>query len=196
MKTRSEQKRIDILNAAKQTFLESGVKQTSMDKIASVAQVSKRTVYNHFESKEALVVAIFSHFWQQDPDNSLLDDIAHLPLKQQLIQILLAEIEIYRNSEYMTLTQIAFGHFIHRPEELQKHFMSKHLKLTPLQLWLEKYNNLGELHFDDTEFTYQQIHGLVKTHCFWPQLMGLQAAVSEEQALFVAQSTAQLFLYD
>ncbi len=194
MKTRSEQKRIDILNAAKQTFLESGVKQTSMDKIAAVAQVSKRTVYNHFESKEALVVAIFSHFWQQDPDNSLLDEVAHLPIKQQLIQILLAEIEIYRNSEYLTLTRIAFGHFLHRPEELQKHFMSKHIKLTPLQLWLEKYNGRGEFDFDDIEFTYQQIHGLVKTHCFWPQLMGLQPPVTAEQAEFTAESTARLFV--
>ena len=194
MKTRSEQKRIAILNAAKQSFLELGVKQTSMDKIANEAQVSKRTVYNHFESKEALVIALFTHFWQQDPENSLLDDIAHLPLKQQLIQILLSEIEIFRHSEYLTLTRIAFGHFLHRPEELQKHFMSKHLQQTPLQLWLDKYNENKALNFDDIEHTYQQIHGLVKTHCFWLQVLGLQKPVTEEQALFVAESTANLFL--
>ncbi|MFA0698755.1 TetR/AcrR family transcriptional regulator, partial [Vibrio sp. 10N.222.49.C9] len=47
-KTRSELKREAILTAAKQSFLEFGVKNTSMDKLASLANVSKRTVYNHF----------------------------------------------------------------------------------------------------------------------------------------------------
>jgi len=52
--SRSEQKNKAITDAAKATFLEIGFDLTSMDKIAAVAGVSKRTVYSHFSSKEAL----------------------------------------------------------------------------------------------------------------------------------------------
>ncbi|MEH6404158.1 MAG: TetR/AcrR family transcriptional regulator [Sneathiella sp.] len=52
--SRSEQKNKAITDAAKATFLDVGFDLASMDKIASVANVSKRTVYSHFISKEAL----------------------------------------------------------------------------------------------------------------------------------------------
>ena len=54
----SEQKRLHILDAAETLFYEQGVEHTSMDQIALKAQVSKRTVYNHFDTKEALFDAI------------------------------------------------------------------------------------------------------------------------------------------
>ncbi|EPF7654109.1 TetR/AcrR family transcriptional regulator, partial [Vibrio vulnificus] len=63
-KTRSEEKREAILTAAKQAFLEFGVQNTSMDKLAALAGVSKRTVYNHFSSKEALVMELLSVLWK------------------------------------------------------------------------------------------------------------------------------------
>ncbi|WP_083880077.1 TetR/AcrR family transcriptional regulator [Aliiglaciecola lipolytica] len=51
-KTRSELKHEAILRGAVKAFKEFGVNDTSIYKIAEVAQVSKRTVYNHFASKE------------------------------------------------------------------------------------------------------------------------------------------------
>lgn len=52
--SRSEVKNQAITGAAKKTFLDVGFDLASMDKIAAVANVSKRTVYSHFNSKEAL----------------------------------------------------------------------------------------------------------------------------------------------
>ena len=54
----SERKRLSIIEAAKDEFLQRGFPATSMDQIARRAQVSKRTVYNHFASKEALFSTI------------------------------------------------------------------------------------------------------------------------------------------
>ena len=56
--TLSEQKHLDILEAASNLFKECGFSDVSMDAIADRAGVSKRTVYNHFGSKEALFEAI------------------------------------------------------------------------------------------------------------------------------------------
>ncbi|WP_103666798.1 TetR/AcrR family transcriptional regulator [Pseudanabaena sp. BC1403] len=47
-----------ILDGAMQIFLEQGYAGTTMDKVASAAGVSKPTVYNHFQDKEALFNAL------------------------------------------------------------------------------------------------------------------------------------------
>ena len=52
--SRAERKRAAILDAAGQVFLAKGYVGTSMDEIASVAAVSKQTVYKHFADKETL----------------------------------------------------------------------------------------------------------------------------------------------
>lgn len=56
--SRSEQKQAAILEAAREVFLEEGFDVPSMDRIAAVAGVSKRTVYGHFGSKEDLFVNV------------------------------------------------------------------------------------------------------------------------------------------
>lgn len=50
----TDRKRDAIVRAAVEEFRASGYEATSMDRIAEAAGVSKRTVYNHFPSKEAL----------------------------------------------------------------------------------------------------------------------------------------------
>ena len=52
--SRAERKRAAILDAAGQVFFAKGYVGTSMDEIASVAAVSKQTVYKHFADKETL----------------------------------------------------------------------------------------------------------------------------------------------
>ncbi len=51
-------KRDAIIEAATRVFLDCGYGAASMDGIAAAAQVSKQTIYSHFEGKEALFGAI------------------------------------------------------------------------------------------------------------------------------------------
>lgn len=46
-----------ILHAARELFYEEGIRTASMDGIAARAGVTKKTVYNHFRSKDDLVAA-------------------------------------------------------------------------------------------------------------------------------------------
>jgi TetR/AcrR family transcriptional repressor of mexJK operon len=55
---RSEGKRAAILDAAEALFLAEGYERTSMDAIAARAQVSKRTVYDHFSEKETVYLRV------------------------------------------------------------------------------------------------------------------------------------------
>jgi AcrR family transcriptional regulator len=81
---RTEHKRRSILEAATDLFLEQGFLGTSMDGVAARAAVSKRTVYNQFESKEALFFAIVEHMTSEASDRvqmamqepATIDDVA------------------------------------------------------------------------------------------------------------------------
>jgi TetR/AcrR family transcriptional regulator, mexJK operon transcriptional repressor len=55
---RSSRKRREILHAARTVFLRNGYLGTSMDEIATLAAVSKQTVYKHFGGKERLFTEI------------------------------------------------------------------------------------------------------------------------------------------
>ena len=57
-------KRDIILDAATMAFRDEGYECTSMDRIAELAGASKRTVYNHFGSKEALFQAVVERLFE------------------------------------------------------------------------------------------------------------------------------------
>ena len=54
----TDRKREAIVQAAIAEFRANGFDATSVDKVAARAEVSKRTLYNHFPSKDALFAEI------------------------------------------------------------------------------------------------------------------------------------------
>ncbi|MFI5589541.1 TetR/AcrR family transcriptional regulator [Amycolatopsis sp. NPDC051758] len=58
MARRGEALREHILDTAKLAFLETGFERTSMDAIAALAETSKRSLYAHFPTKDALFLAV------------------------------------------------------------------------------------------------------------------------------------------
>ena len=67
----TSRKRESIIDAAIRAFQEDGFDNTSMDRIAEVAGASKRTVYNHFESKEDLFGAVVERFMGEAPKSKV-----------------------------------------------------------------------------------------------------------------------------
>ncbi|OXM59090.1 TetR/AcrR family transcriptional regulator [Amycolatopsis vastitatis] len=58
MTRRGQALREHILDTAKLAFLETGFERTSMDAIAARAETSKRSLYAHFPTKDALFLAV------------------------------------------------------------------------------------------------------------------------------------------
>jgi AcrR family transcriptional regulator len=58
MRTKSTERRNAILRTAREMFEQSGFEKVSMSEIAARVGGSKATLYNYFDSKEALLVAI------------------------------------------------------------------------------------------------------------------------------------------
>jgi AcrR family transcriptional regulator len=58
--SRTDRKRLAILDAARALFLQHGYLGTSMDDVAARAQVSKQTVYKHFGDKRRMFVDLLT----------------------------------------------------------------------------------------------------------------------------------------
>jgi len=54
-------KRQELIETAIRLFAEHGFHATGIDRIAEAAQISKKTMYNYFRSKEELIVAALRH---------------------------------------------------------------------------------------------------------------------------------------
>lgn len=193
-KTRSQLKREAIIAAAKAAFKEYGVQGTSMDKLAELAQVSKRTVYNHFETKEALLMYLVAELWQKAEaqiDVSYQKDIA---LKPQLIALLNAEISFISSEDHMDVTKVAIGHFFYNSAALQKEFEKISCQENAIIRWLNSAIEDNKLAINDVDFASDQLHGLIKASCFWPQLFQMEDGISKEKREFLAKETAEMFL--
>lgn len=192
--TRSEQKRLAILNAAKSAFKEHGVQGTSMDQLASIAEVSKRTVYNHFESKEALVMVLISEMWKRATQDIDIQFSESMSPEEQLCRLLKEEIKVISSPEYIDLVRVAFGHFLYHPEALKHEVEKLAEQETALKRWIKEQIKSGFLRQTDTEFATQQLHSIIKGSCFWPQFMQIAAPLSKAEKDFLVQETTAMFL--
>ena len=110
-----ERKRQAILQAAINEFLANGFRGCSMDAISARAEVSKRTVYNHFESKEALFQAIVLEMFRYAQDEQHFTYDPERPLAEQLKAITRHRIDMMSHPHVQNLVRVIFAEAIHSP---------------------------------------------------------------------------------
>jgi TetR/AcrR family transcriptional regulator of autoinduction and epiphytic fitness len=193
-RTRSDLKREAIIQAATQAFQEFGVNGTSMDKLAELANVSKRTVYNHFATKDELVMHLVTQQWQSAILNVTASYDSNAPLDIQMCDLIMQDIEFMVSESHLDLARVAIGHFFYEPEKLKDEVGQLKEQETAMHRWLKDAQADGKLCFDDLDRVVEEIDSLVKGQCFWPQLFKIEDALSEADKLSVAQNTVALIL--
>ncbi|OIQ25860.1 TetR/AcrR family transcriptional regulator [uncultured Vibrio sp.] len=193
-KTRSELKREAILSAATEAFKSDGVKATSMDKLAKLAQVSKRTVYNHFETKEVLVMELVSELWKAALVDIDVEYRSDLPLQEQLSSLLIKELTLLSSPEYIDLSRVAFGYFFYDSETLQREMVKFSSQETALHRWLKSAIEDHRLKAMDVDFANGQLHSLIKGSGFWPQLLQMKPTLSEDEMRVIAEQSSAMFI--
>lgn len=127
-KEQADQTRQEIVDAARRVFHECGVSRTSLEKIASVAGVTRGAVYWHFKNKAELFFAIIDDSNQtfEELDEILLSDSFENPLdavEQTLLgffEILSTHPTIQRTFEIMSLRCEYVDEFASVLEEVNK----------------------------------------------------------------------------
>lgn len=87
MRSRSEEKRRDIIRVAAKAFEELGYERTSMLTIAERMSGSKQTLYNYFPSKEDLLRAVLDLDVSEVADQAMQEFLAEKSLHKGLVRL-------------------------------------------------------------------------------------------------------------
>jgi len=190
----TDRKRAAVIGAAIEEFLAAGFDATSMDRVAARAGVSKRTVYNHFPSKEALFAAILRQLWDSSDAGKAPPYSASKPLRGQLLQLLTKKLSLLNDEAFLSLARVAIAAGIHSPERARDMVARMGEREEDLTVWIRAAAADGRLRTSDPAFASLQLQGMVKAFAFWPQVSMGQPPLTKEQQKHVAESAADMFL--
>lgn len=191
---RSDKKREAIIQAATQAFQEFGVNGTSMDKLAELANVSKRTVYNHFSTKEDLVMHLIKEQWQSALVDINAEYKSDSPLNEQLEELVFQEVSFMCSDSHLELARVAIGHFFYKPEKLKDEVTQLKAQESSLHRWLKKAEADNRLRFEDIGQVVNEIDSLIKGQSFWPQLFKIEDNLSDDDKWRITRNIVAMVL--
>lgn len=167
----TDRKRAAILQAAVAEFREFGFAGTSMDRIAATAGVSKRTVYNHFSSKDELFTAILWQLWEA---SRALEGVNYAPdrsLREQLLAFLAQKLRLLGDPGFIDLSRVAIAELVHAPERARVMMEKLAEKEEGMTTWMRAAQADGRLRDDIAPGeAAHQLQGMLKAFAFWPQI--------------------------
>jgi TetR/AcrR family transcriptional regulator of autoinduction and epiphytic fitness len=169
--TRTSAKHEAILGAATAAFRDEGYESTSMDRIAELAGASKRTVYNHFGSKEALFQAVVARLFEE---SMALKQVAWDPqrsLEEQLTDFVRAKTLLSEDKAARCLTRVVLGVYIKQPDLLREVLDRAAEDENTLANWLREAEQAGHLSVPDPELAAHMFGKMTAGVLFWPQLL-------------------------
>lgn len=191
----TDRKREAIVQAAIAEFRENGFAGTSMDRVAAAADVSKRTVYNHFPSKDELFEAILAQMWERSHAQAEISYDAGSPLRPQLLAVLEQKMQMLDDASFIDLSRVAMAELMHTPERARALVDRLSEKEEGLPQWLRAAQQDGRLRAGvDAQYAAHQLHGLVKSFAFWPQLAMGQPPLAPALRQQVLEDAVDMFL--
>lgn len=190
----TDRKRQAIVDAAVAEFRANGFDATSMDKIAATAGVSKRTVYNHFPSKDELFAHILQQLWDSSAALQAIRYRADLPLRAQLLELMGAKMALLRDGYFLDLARVAIAEGIHHPERAQEMVARLADKEEGVSVWLRAAQADGKLKPMDTAFASHLLQGQLKAFAFWPQVTMGQPVLAPAAEAAVVATVVDMFL--
>jgi TetR/AcrR family transcriptional regulator of autoinduction and epiphytic fitness len=191
----TDRKRDAIVRAAIGEFREHGFNGTSMDRVAAAAEVSKRTVYNHFPSKDDLFGAILDLLWERSQS---LTDVAYdaaRPLRDQLLDVLQQKMTLLSDASFVDLSRVAMVEMMHSPDRAEAMIARLAEKEEGLPRWIRAAQHDGALRANmDPQYAAHQLHGMVKSLAFWPQLAMGRPSLTAAQQQQVLSDAVDMFL--
>ncbi|GAL05037.1 transcriptional regulator TetR family [Photobacterium aphoticum] len=168
--TRSELKRLAIIDAAKAEFMQHGFLAANMDRISAAAEVSKRTLYRHFESKENLFEAVLTILHESTNQTVQYTFDPQRSLHAQLTDITYQEADILYHTYGIPLARTIVMEFLRQPD--MANTLNKTLYSSKaIMQWFREAMAAGQLKNTDIKVISNVYLSLFQGALFWPQLM-------------------------
>jgi len=163
-------KRAIILDGAVDVFIDMGYELASMDKIAETAGVSKRTIYNHFGSKDHLFQVIVEDFLAQRQTLKTIKYDTKKTLQEQLLAFINAEIFLIDSPKRLGLSRSMTITFL-SDLEYARETVSKYPPVFSMFLdWLKEAEEDGKIKTDNLLLTARLFNSLIIGALTWPPL--------------------------
>lgn len=188
----TDKKRLQIITAAEQLFSAKGVDATSMDQIAAHAEVSKRTVYNHFATKTELFAAMLEAMFAKVAQGEPLTYQPGKPIEEQMLAIAKSEVALLTSPAFIKVARVAFLQMLtdaNLAQALNKPSMGC---LVYLPAFLQAANDDQVLSVGDIELACKQFAYQIKSLVFYPKLYGLPS--NDDAHPYLIEETVKLFL--
>jgi TetR/AcrR family transcriptional regulator, regulator of autoinduction and epiphytic fitness len=190
----TDRKREAIVQAAIAEFRANGFDATSMDKVAATAEVSKRTLYNHFASKEDLFAEILVQLFHRSSSPVELAYRPDQPLREQLVALMSQKLAMLASDDFLDLARVAIAAGIHSPERAQNIVARLGEKESGVLAWIKAAHKDGRIQAADAALAAQQLESLVKGAAFWPQVAMGQPKLGPKAQKQLAVASVDLFL--
>jgi TetR/AcrR family transcriptional regulator, regulator of autoinduction and epiphytic fitness len=190
----TDRKRAAILQAAANEFRSHGFDNTSMDGVAKAAAVSKRTVYNHFPSKEDLFAAIVDTLLSSCSILAEYEFEPDVPLETQLIAIAHSAMEMLASDDFQGLVRVVLSRFLQSPQLARTLVTESKHPEQGLIPWIQAAHESGRLEVTDPKLAAKQFVGLLDTFAFWPQIFGSEPPLTQQRKETIVKSTVDMFL--
>ena len=191
----SRKKHQAIVEAARQVFLEQGFSAATMDLIAESADVSKRTVYKHFDDKHSLFATVVRMLCDKVVPPSV-DDMEIDTSKPQTVLTRLA-VRILSNlyaTEQIALLRVVVTESQGFPELGALMFEQVEHTEALIQDYLMTQQQKGTIELPDPDLAASQFLGLIKTDLQLQLLFGRRKRVSKPEIQKIAETSVDLFL--
>ena len=171
IKTRDKSKKRNmIIHGAIKGYMEYGYKNVSMDLIAELAGVSKKTVYNHFKSKENVILTIITEYLEGKAAIKNIVFESSTAIEDQLASFVNAELYLVNSPERLGLAKVLTQTFIDDPNlayRIVKQFEPNHL--TFIQ-WMKDAILDNKLVVEDLNRAAVLFYGLIEGTITYPVL--------------------------
>ena len=189
----TDQKRASIVKAAVEEFRSRGYYTASMNRIAEQAQISKRTLYRHFDSKEALFDAIIEELMQRMDHIPYEDFDEDKDLAEQLAAVATVEIEFLSSEPVQASARAGLSRVIGEPEAARSIDHDRFHK--PFIRWLRQAKTAGYLpRLQDVEYAAQQFAFQLQAFAFWPPIIRGELKLSVRRRNKIVKETVQMFM--
>lgn len=155
-------KRAEILTAATEVFFKEGYARASMDKVLAKVGGSKRTLYNHFRSKDDLFTAIVTSVSDRAV-LSLRPPLDDGDIRETLVTMGIGYLSVLVSPDGLALYRAIISEAPHFPELAQTFFANAPERASgQLSDFFREQKRLGVLKVDDPQLTAEQFLGMVR----------------------------------
>ena len=193
MLNRSATKRNAMLDAGIAELAEHGLAGASMESIATRAEVSKRTLYKHFPSKEAVLEAVLKLLMERVDPLSKLHYDAERDFMEQLREVGAHEMQLICDADFIRLSRVLMVECMRSKAQSQRLMDKFGEKENGLYHWFDEAGKAGQLGKLDSRVAADVFVAVLKSSTYWISVIAWQPTPKKrEQARLIDEACLTL----